>query len=165
MKAQVYPSKKFTDSESVQYEDICKVHQSLKHYFGYCLFKVASKQKSLAEREVSKMGMQTIHLGILVILGDEGPMSQMELGESLGIDKASMVKLIDKLEKLKLISRKSDINDRRVNLLTVTDRGKKTAIKAKEIVLQVEKKFLLCLSDQEQANLRLYLSKLVTFQD
>ena len=163
MKVKIFASKKFIDSAAVRFQDITKVHPSLKHYFGYCLFKVASKQKSLIDQEITKIGLQTPHLGILVILWKEGPVSQIKLGDSIGVDKASMVKLVDALEDQKLIMRQDDPNDRRVNLLTITSMGKKKITQAKKIVEDVEKKFLHCLSLTEQENLKAYLAKLVSY--
>ncbi len=49
--------------------------------------------------EFDKQGLVSPQFGILRLLQLLGPMSQITLGQDLGIDKASMVKFIDGIEK------------------------------------------------------------------
>jgi len=51
----------------------------------------------------------------------------------MGKDQSAVIKLIDSLEKKKLIKRVVDVNDRRKNFLTITERGEKVMQQYMEI--------------------------------
>lgn len=76
-------------------------------------------------------------------------MNQLALGEQMGVDKASMVKLLDTIEELGFITRKTDPNDRRAKVLDVTPAGKKIIPKLMQVRQKVEKDFLSGLTNQE----------------
>ncbi|SDS92855.1 DNA-binding transcriptional regulator, MarR family [Maribacter dokdonensis] len=63
-------------------------------------------------------------LKMLVVLWDKDGKTQNELGESIGRFKTSVTKLVDGLEKRKLIRRVQDPTDRRSNLVYLTKLGK-----------------------------------------
>src|SRR5574344_526643 len=65
---------------------------------------------------------------VMDTLWDEGIMSQQKIADSIFKDKNSVVKLIDGLEKKKLIRRVANKQDRRQNLIEITP----YAIKIKE---------------------------------
>jgi|SRR5574344_154566 MarR family transcriptional regulator, organic hydroperoxide resistance regulator len=67
---------------------------------------------------------------VMDTLWDEGVMSQQKIADSIFKDKNSVVKLIDGLEKKKLIRRVANKQDRRQNLIEITP----YAIKIKEEV-------------------------------
>jgi len=138
-------------SQIVTFTDVNKVHPALKEYFCYCLFKVSNRIKSVLEEAILPFEIHGVHFAILTILleGGDTP-SQNELGEQMGIDKASMVKLIDHLEKKKLIARVSDSIDRRCKLLHLTPHGKSVITKAGAAACAAEKKFMSTLSADDQ---------------
>ncbi|MGZ3692864.1 MAG: MarR family winged helix-turn-helix transcriptional regulator [Bdellovibrionota bacterium] len=137
------------------------VNPHLKNYFGYCLYKSAARMKAMLELALVDHGLVTSDLGILRILEAGGPLSQVELGGSMGIDKATMVKLIDGLEEKKLVERKGSGGDRRVKLVQITAAG----VKKRKIVAlvrdKVEKDFLAHLTETERQALRTILPKLL----
>lgn len=61
---------------------------------------------------------------ILYHLWKEDGISQQELCHRSFRDKPSITRLVDNLEKLKLVKRSASKNDRRINLITLTDAGK-----------------------------------------
>ena len=61
---------------------------------------------------------------ILYHLWKEDCLSQQELCNRTYRDKPSITRLIDNLEKLKLLKRSSHKNDKRINLVCLTDAGK-----------------------------------------
>jgi DNA-binding MarR family transcriptional regulator len=126
---------------SVQFQDETKVHPALKEYFGYCLFKASARMRSLMDNALVDLKMQTHHFGILKILEMSGPISQIQLGEELGIDKASMVKLIDLLEKNNFVSRQAHPNDRRIKNIKLTALGKKSIKNCNSLKDKVEAEF------------------------
>jgi DNA-binding MarR family transcriptional regulator len=61
--------------------------------------------------------------GLLVLVAANPGIAQIELGTSLGIDKATIVALLDRLEKAGLLSRRRSTSDRRRHGIFLTERG------------------------------------------
>lgn len=137
------------------------VHPALKVYFGYCLTKAALKHKSMLAQELSKFKVVGPQLGIMKLLQIMGPTSQISLGQDMHVDKASMVKFIDGLEKQKFVRRVTDKKDRRIKLVELTEKGAKTLEILAEIRKQVEDEFLSPLTKKEKEALKEIISKLV----
>lgn len=70
------------------------------------------------------LDMTAEQLKMLVVLWKEDGMTQNELGESVGKFKTSVTKLVDNLEKRKLIQRRPHPSDRRSNMVCLTELGK-----------------------------------------
>lgn len=79
--------------------------------------------QELAKARLAPMGLTVQMCGVLIRLG-EGPLSQHELGEQLGIDRTTVVELIDELEKKRVVERRRNPSDRRSYLLTLTPKGR-----------------------------------------
>src|SRR6266571_8916296 len=79
--------------------------------------------QDLAGRRLAPMGLTVQMCGVLNLLA-EGPVSQQELGEQLGIDRTTMVELIDGLEHQGVVVRRRNPADRRSYALSLTPRGK-----------------------------------------
>jgi DNA-binding MarR family transcriptional regulator len=136
------------------------VHPILKTYFGYCFSKAALKYKAILNAELEVHGITSPQLGILKLLHVLGPVSQITLGQDMGIDKASMVKFIDGLEKKKWVQRIVDAKDRRIKLVGVTAKGADALKKLTVLHLKVAKEFLSPLNKSEQEQLQALLSRL-----
>lgn len=73
---------------------------------------------------------------------NENDVIQKDIAESLGKDKSSILRIIDALEKVELVRRVSDKNDRRKNFLMITKKGHSILNQYKkigsEIMLQLQ---------------------------
>ena len=72
---------------------------------------------------------------VLDTLWNEGKMSQQQIADTILKDKNSVVKLIDGLEKKGLVKRISNIDDRRQNLIEITQSGKEIEQNVKNIAI------------------------------
>lgn len=79
--------------------------------------------QELARRRLSPLGLSVQLCGVMNLLG-EGPLSQQELGEQLGIDRTTVVELIDDLEKQGVVERRRNPADRRSYALHLTAKGR-----------------------------------------
>jgi DNA-binding MarR family transcriptional regulator len=77
-------------------------------------------------------GIERRHLMVLMRLDVDGPQSQRELVDRTQHDKASMVRIVDDLERLDLASRRPVPGDRRVRAVTMTDHGREVFVQAHE---------------------------------
>lgn len=138
------------------------VQPAFKVYFTYCLYKAALKLRYELDRALAPEGLFAPHMGIFRLLhGAAEPMSQVEIAAQLGVNRATMVKLLDHLEALKVIERRTHAADRRVNQIALTAKGKKMADKVAQLRQQVEDDFLSPLDAQERAVVKKAIPKLL----
>src|SRR5215475_3867970 len=90
---------------------------------GALLTIAARTGQELAKRRLSPLGLSVQLCGVMNLLA-EGPISQQGLGEQLGIDRTTVVELIDELEKQGVVERRRNPADRRSYALHLTPRGR-----------------------------------------
>ena len=90
---------------------------------GALLTIAARTGQELAKRRLSPLGLTVQMCGVMNLLA-EGPVSQQELGEQLGIDRTTVVELIDDLEKQGVVERRRNPADRRSYALHLTVKGR-----------------------------------------
>lgn len=90
---------------------------------GALLTIAARTGQELARKRLRPLGLSVQLCGVLNLLG-EGPVSQQELGEQLGIDRTTMVELIDELEAKGAVVRRRNQSDRRSYALGLTPSGR-----------------------------------------
>jgi len=71
---------------------------------------------------------------ILALLWEEDGKSQQFLADKSYRDRPSVTRLIDNLERMKLVERQADPNDRRSKLIFLTPKGKNMEEKVKKVV-------------------------------
>ena len=92
------------------------------------LMRAANSLETRISRNLDKYGLTTSQFGILEALYHLGSMSQKELGIKILKSGGNITKVIDNLEKKKLIKRRRNINDRRLYNIDLTEEGKKLII-------------------------------------
>ena len=97
--------------------------------------------------------------GVLVVIDANPGLSQTQLGNALGIDRSTVVAVIDRLESRGLVARQAAPNDRRSHALHLTDDGKATLRRLTERVRAHEREIAKHLSAEEQARLVQLLSR------
>lgn len=99
------------------------VPPSLADRDGALLVIAARTGQQLATRRLSPLGLTVQLCGVLNRLA-VGPVSQHELGGQLGIDRTTMVELIDDLEAKGVVVRKRNPADRRAYSIQLTPKGR-----------------------------------------
>ena len=136
-------------------------HKELKKYLGYCFYKTALALRSKVDQRYARFGLVAPQYGMLIILTDAGPLTQNELGQSMVIDKATMVRMIDVLEEKKYVTRTQSKTDRRANYLEITKAGRAVLDKLDEERRAAEEEFLQPLTPAEKTQLKSIIDKLV----
>ncbi|HYX36907.1 MAG TPA: MarR family transcriptional regulator [Oligoflexus sp.] len=136
-------------------------HPALRELFGYALYRSGLSFREMLAETLEQERLVPPQLAILTVLKDGGPFNQMQLGEELGIDRASMVKFIDGLEAAGLVERTQDASDRRAKLLSLTSKGRLKYASLRKKEQAVEAHFLSSLTQSEQDALRRIVFKLV----
>jgi len=128
---------------------------------GYLFKHVQMRMHELNEEALAPFGIDGRELGILLVLAGHEPGSQQQAAQRLGIDRTSMVTLLDALEDKGLVSRHPHAADRRRNVVELTDAGRDTAQRAAQASERAEADLLAPLSSQEGDRLRKALQAIV----
>jgi len=117
--------------------------------------------RGLLDEAFREEGLITPQFGIISLLISNGPLSQIDIGQTMTVDKATMVKLIDHLEALNLVRRTPHTEDRRIRMVSLTDHGKKTFTVLLAKAKATELEFTSMLTAQERETLRALASRLL----
>lgn len=98
---------------------------------------------------------------VLACLWKKDKVTQQTLCNLTSKDKPSMTRLIDKLEKRNLVTRVSDHNDRRINLIHLTDKGMALQQKATDLVQKNAAKALSNIAEEELKISRIVLKRIM----
>ena len=100
-------------------------------------------------------------LAVLVVLAAGEPLSQVEAAGRLGVDRTTMVSLIDGLEDHGLVERRRSPQDRRKNIVELTPEGRDCLRQAERARRAAERRFLAPLDEEAAASFVRALQALV----
>lgn len=95
----------------------------LSSLLGYSLRRAQMRVFQDFANAMATLGLTPGQLGALLFIEANQGLSQTQLGTALGIDRSSVVPLLDRLEGLDLIRRTPHASDRRTHALALTDNG------------------------------------------
>lgn len=111
------------------------------------------------ERSVGELGVSPGRFGVLVLIHGNPGITQSRLAEAVGLDRSTLVPVLDGLERRTLIERRRG-EDRRTNGLRLTISGKRLLDRVKRRILAHERRMISGLSDLEREQLIALLAKL-----
>ena len=127
----------------------------------WLLHRAAQRMRSAVEEQAELHGINLRDYIVLTALGASEPLSQLALGEALGLDKTTMTLELDRLEKKGLVVRAPDPSDRRARIPEVTPAGRALRTKVAGAWSGVETGLLSGMTAREQRSLRLMLCQLI----
>jgi DNA-binding MarR family transcriptional regulator len=118
-------------------------------------FQLHRIQKSMFRRgnqifQEAKVPLQLEQFPILLTANAMEGLSQQEIADVTHRDKSSIQRTLGTLERKVLIKIEQDANDKRRNLIYVTDGGKYLAEKIKDLMKQAEQETFAVLSEEER---------------
>ena len=120
----------------------------------FVINKVAERVDRRIEAVVAPFDLTFRQYGLLIFLQSEGPQAQIAISRQVGLDRTSVMRLVDELEQRDLVRRDPDPNDRRKNNVVLTDAGHELLARSLDEVKQAEREEIYAaLSEQEQAQL------------
>jgi DNA-binding MarR family transcriptional regulator len=125
-------------------------------------------QRRLAEQSavaLAPFGIDGHELAVLVVLAAGEPLSQADAAGRLGVDRTTMVALIDTLEDRGLVERRRSREDRRKNIVELTAAGHDCLDRAERARLETERRFLAPLGATEADRLMRALRTLLAESD
>jgi DNA-binding MarR family transcriptional regulator len=135
------------------------------HHTSIVLYKLAGWIGSEMDRALEFTRLKTRHYSVLSILTYSGPWSQLAVGQKLRIDRATMVAVVDDLERLGLVERKRSLEDRRNYDLQLTDAGRETVKAAETAITTLETQLFAPLSKTQQTQMHAMISSLLRTTD
>jgi DNA-binding MarR family transcriptional regulator len=128
---------------------------------GYLLKHAQLRLSELTTSAMEPYGINGRQCAVLAAIDDRVPQSQQEVARRLGVDRTTMVSLIDELEEKGLVQRAPAPDDRRKNVVALTDVGHDTLRSATTATADAERLFLGGVSDSDRATFRRILRTIV----
>jgi DNA-binding MarR family transcriptional regulator len=128
---------------------------------GYLLKHAQLSFFELGAVALAPLGINGREAAVLRAIDMGRPVSQSEIARAMNVDRTTMVALIDDLQLKGLVQRRQDPDDRRKNVVELTDAGHGTVRRAAEAAGQAEREFLAPLSAAEAAQFKQTLRALV----
>jgi DNA-binding MarR family transcriptional regulator len=110
------------------------------------------------------LGLEQRQAGVLVRLAANEGRSQQAIAESMGVNATRMVFLVDELEKLGLVERRRNPEDRRSHALYLTDQGRAALDKVRSVTAEHEQRMSAGLTSAQRRELIALLRQVATAQ-
>jgi DNA-binding MarR family transcriptional regulator len=130
-------------------------------HLGYLLKHVHLRFFELGAAALAPFGISGREAAVLRAINDPRPLAQGEIARRMGIDRTTMVALIDDLQGRGLVQRRQAPDDRRKNVVELTEAGRDTVRQATRAGDQAERAFLSPLSASEAEQFRKALRALL----
>jgi DNA-binding MarR family transcriptional regulator len=121
---------------------------------GYLLKHAHHALEARTDAALAPLGITSRDLGALRVIAGGEARSQQDVAGILGVDRTSMVALLDALEQAGIVARRPAEHDRRRNVVEFTTRGRKVFTQAEQASLAVEKDFVGVLGAEAGSALR-----------
>ncbi|MFF5292500.1 MarR family winged helix-turn-helix transcriptional regulator [Paractinoplanes globisporus] len=114
---------------------------------------------------VAPVGGHGHHFLVLAALDEFGAASQMEIGQRIGIDRSDTHAIVNDLVEQGFAERAPDPEDRRRNIITITDAGRGRLAELDRILERVQDKLLGALSPGERRQFVALLTRVLDGQE
>ncbi|WP_052229676.1 MarR family winged helix-turn-helix transcriptional regulator [Streptomyces sp. CT34] len=128
---------------------------------GLLMFRAHQLARAKANQAARPTGIELQHAGVLATVQAGQIRSQRELGTALGIDKSTLVRIVDDLERRHLVQRRRAANDRRAYEVVITEEGERRLQEADELFRGAMLALLEVLDPREQHQLHDLLARFV----
>jgi DNA-binding MarR family transcriptional regulator len=130
-------------------------------HLGYLLKHVQLRYFELSAAALGPLAVNGREAAVLRAVDDTRPLSQGEIARKMDVDRTTMVALIDDLQEKGLVRRRQDPDDRRRNVVELTEKGRDTLRRATALAAQAERAFLSPLSAADAAQFKNLLRALL----
>lgn len=131
---------------------------------GYLLKHARATYLRVATQALAPLGVSHPEWAAMIRFGDDVQRSQAEVAQLLGIDRTSMVAVIDQLERKGLVQRRPHGADRRKNIVELTAAGRDLEQRAWLLIEDCERQLLAPLGSPGADQLRSALSAIIAFE-
>ena len=100
--------------------------------------------------EEANVDLTPVQYAALLAVAQRPGVGQAQLAALIGYDRATIGGVIDRLEQKKWLARMASVEDRRVNLLTITEEGREALTHAAASVRRAQERIIEPLSEDER---------------
>lgn len=115
----------------------------------------------IVDHALGQAGVRRYHYALLAALEEHGPGSQAALGRRTGIDRSDVVATVNDLAERQLLQRAPDPEDRRRNIISMTEAGRRELTQLDRLLAAAQDEFLAPLPAVDRQNLIDLLTRLV----
>ncbi len=139
---------------------MAKKDTKMEHTLIFHSIDVGKRIQKVVDFKSSPLSLSHSQASALLVIDSQNEITQKELASKLRLEPATIVSLIDELERLKLVRRASANGDRRKYNIALTEAGKNKIKLIKVKAIQLDNFLKNKLSKQELTTLHSILSKL-----
>jgi MarR family transcriptional regulator, transcriptional regulator for hemolysin len=122
-------------------------------FAGQLFFRLWRASHVRAADVLASVGLTPALFGLLNVIGAREGAIQQELGSAMGIDRSTMVSLIDQLESAGLAKRRPSATDRRARQIAITPKGRRLLQRSRRMISETEDEVLAGLTGEERSEL------------
>jgi DNA-binding MarR family transcriptional regulator len=149
------------DAEADRYESGPRLPGGLTRWTMYVMSRAAQRGWVLLNAKLADSELSPRLHALLVVVRDQGPVSQQTISEVLRVDRTTMVGIADAAEAAGYIVRDRDRVDRRKYALKLTETGMRVLEHGDQLVAEAHDELMAGLDDAERATLHALLVKMV----
>jgi MarR family transcriptional regulator, lower aerobic nicotinate degradation pathway regulator len=128
---------------------------------SWLIGRVSARAHRLIGETMAAAGGHAYHFAILAALDEFGPDSQVRIGRRCGIDQSDMHAMLNELTGQRHVTRTPDPGDRRRNVITLTDAGRRRLEELDTRLTRVQHDVLNALSATERDTLIALLTRIL----
>lgn len=128
-------------------------------FTGQLLFRLWRASHLHAAHALEAVGLTPALFALLNVVGAREGAIQQELGVRMGIDRTTMVALVDQLEGAGLANRRPSPTDRRAREVLITPKGRRTLERARRLLTEAEAEVLAGLTGKQRGELATLLRR------
>jgi DNA-binding MarR family transcriptional regulator len=132
------------------------------HRLGYLLKHAEARYAKLTTAAFAPLGLSPREWAALSCLDEQYGRSQREVAELLGVDRTTMVALVDELETKGWVRRHPQPGDRRKNTVSLTEQGRDLMQRGGSVMDDCERQFLATLREADAEQLKNALDAVIS---
>lgn len=145
--------------------DLDHLPSTLSGHAGYLLVRLGKHAQRLFSSRIAALSLRPAHVDVLFLVADRGSLSQVAIADTLTIERAHLVALLDQLQALGLVERRADPADRRRHAVVLTEAGAAAVVRLGALAREVEDELLADLAPAERVTFRETLRRLARDAD
>lgn len=129
---------------------------------SWLLGRAAARGHRLVATALAREGMRMMHHAVLATVAELGPVSQADLGRTLGVDPKDMAAIVGDLDQEGLVVRLPDPADRRKNAISLSRSGAELLRRTEKLGAEANAELTAALTPDEREQLIGLLTRIVS---
>ncbi|WP_019631640.1 MarR family winged helix-turn-helix transcriptional regulator [Actinomadura atramentaria] len=135
--------------------------ESIRVLPSWLLGRAAARGHRLVAAALAEADLRMTHHAVLAAVAERAPVSQADLGRSLGIDPKDMVAAVNDLQRAGLVTREPDPRDRRKNSIALSPEGERRLRTTERLGREANERLVAALDPAERAQLLALLARII----